>query len=563
MDDSALTAAFSPSAEYGEDFPFAREVVVLSKLDFIELKAQRNFYKAQHERGLAREAELQKQLDQERAKVRDLNQRLYGKKSEQTKPSEKHAKDPSQTSARPRGQQPGTPGHGRTARPHLSVEEEIWDLPEDEKCCGDCGLPYRDLGTTEDSEIIEIEVRPYVRKVRRKKYSGCGCPGKKGLITAPPAPRVLQRNNLGVSVWVEILLDKYLNAQATHRLLSDWAHLGCPLSQGTVTGGLQRLVPLFEPLVEVFREKQLSERLCHGDETGWKVFEAIEDKASYRWYLWVKQSPSVVYYHMAPGRDAGVPLQHFSDLEPGQFPVFLVCDRYSAYKKLAKEVPEILLAFCWVHQRRDFLDAARSWPDLKAWMFEWVEAIGELYHLNSLRLTHWDEDKPLGRQSSAFTRHHRALRKQLSQLKTRAEACLQRPDLHDTQRAVLTSLMNHWDGLVLFAKHPQIPMDNNQAERSLRNPVTGRKRYYGSGRVWSAQLAAMMFSVLQTVLLWDLNPRHWLSDYLTACADNGGQVPTDLTAFLPWAMTEARRDALGQPPPVTDMNETPLLQDTG
>jgi len=61
-------------------------------------------------------------------------------------------------------------------------------------------------------------------------------------------------------VWVEILLDKYLNAQATHRLLSDWAHLGCPLSLGTVSGGLQRLAPLFEPLVEAFREKQLFER---------------------------------------------------------------------------------------------------------------------------------------------------------------------------------------------------------------------------------------------------------------------------------------------------------------
>lgn len=563
MDDSTLTSSFSSLARQTEDLPFAKESVVLSRLDYIELKAQLNFYKAQHERALAREEVLKKQLEQEKAKVRDLNQRLYGRKSEQTKPSENGVIVPSETSRRPRGQQTGAPGHGRTTRPHLPAVEEILDLPEDQKCCSDCGLPYRDLGTTENSEIIEVEVKAYVRKIRRKKYSGCGCPDKKGLITPPPAPRVLKRSNLGVSVWVEILLDKYLNAQSTHRLLNDWAHLGYPLSQGTVTGGLQRLTPLFEPVVEALKEKQLSERLFHGDETGWKVFESIEDKANYRWYLWVIQSPSVVYYQMAPGRDAGVPLQHFIELERGQHIVFLMCDRYSAYKKLARLMPMILLAFCWAHVRRDFLDAARSWPDLKDWMFEWVETIATLYHLNGQRLIEWDQDQPLSQQSSIFTSHHHALKNQLSQMKDRAEACLQQPDLHETQRAVLTSLMNHWDGLTLFAKHPQIPLDNNQAERSLRSPVSGRKRYYGSGAVWAAQLAAMMFTVLQTLLLWGINPRHWLHDYLMACADNNGQAPTDLAAFLPWKMTEVRRDTLGQPPPVTGLNETPQKQDTG
>jgi transposase len=106
-------------------------------------------------------------------------------------------------------------------------------------------------------------------------------------------------------------------------------------------------------------------------------------------------------------------------------------------------------------------------------------------------------------------------------------------------------------------------MDNNQAERSLRNAVTGRKRYYGSGRVWSAQLAAMLFTVLQTVLLWDINPRHWLSAYLTACADNGGRAPPDLADFLPWEMPEARRQALGLPAPLPGMGDTPLFEDTG
>ena len=45
---------------------------------------------------------------------------------------------------------------------------------------------------------------------------------------------------------------------------------------------------------------------------------------------------------------------------------------------------------------------------------------------------------------------------------------------------VLRSLRNHWEGLTLFVADPDLPMDNNQAERALRGPV-GRKNYYGSG----------------------------------------------------------------------------------
>lgn len=564
MDDAATTLLADPTlAAEVDDLPFARETVILSKRAFIELKAQCHFYKAQHERALAREAELRQQLDQERAKVRDLNQRLYGRKSERSTRNESLNIEPLKTTTRRRGQQPGSRGHGRTRRPHLPVGEEVRDLAEQEKCCADCGLPYRDLGTTEDSEIVEIGVRPYIRRIRRKKYRGCGCGGKQRIVMAPPAPRVFPRNNLGVSVWVEILIDKYLSSQATHRRLADFSHLGCPLSQGTVTGGLRRFAPLFQPLVDALREKQLSERLFHADETGWRVFEEIDNKAGNRWYLWVTQSPSVVHYQIAPGRDAGVPLAHFSGLEPGQFPVYLVCDRYSAYKKLTKELAIIVLAFCWSHVRRDYLDAARSWPELKDWMLEWVEAIGQLYHLNRLRLAHWEEGKPLGQQSRVFQRHHRALRRGLAQMKARSEACLQQPDLHEVQRAVLISLNNHWPGLVRFAKHPQVPMDNNQAERSLRGPVTGRKRFYGSGRVWSAQLAALMFSVLQTVRLWGLNPRHWLTAYLTACANNGGLAPANLSDYLPWDLSEARKDLLSQPAPVMERVGTVPYEDTG
>jgi transposase len=291
------------------------------------------------------------------------------------------------------------------------------------------------------------------------------------------------------------------------------------------------------------------------------VFEEVAGKTGHRWYLWVMQSASVVYYRMAPGRGADVPKAHFAKLRKDLLEVVLVCDRYRAYKSLAKGCDELILAYCWAHVRRDFLKAARSWPELESWMFTWVDDIRELYRLNKTRLEEWDKQLPLDQQSSAFAERQRDLETKLSEMQERGEAHLQEPELHLAKQKVLSSLHNHWDGLTVFVGRPEVAMDNNAAERILRNPVVGRKNYYGSGSVWSAHLAAVMFSILQTMLLWGLNPHHWLSTFLQACADNGGQSPADLSSFVPWQMTAERREELSRPLPMRLPALDPLAQE--
>ena len=92
------------------------------------------------------------------------------------------------------------------------------------------------------------------------------------------------------------------------------------------------------------------------------------------------------------------------------------------------------------------------------------------------------------------------------------------PKLPEACAKVLRSLRNHWQGLTLFVENPDLPMDNNQAERALRGPVVGRKNYYGSGAQWSGELSATLFSLFHTLERWRINPRTWLTEYLHACA---------------------------------------------
>ena len=191
-------------------------------------------------------------------------------------------------------------------------------------------------------------------------------------------------------MWTMVLLDTYLSSRPTHRLCQELAHHGLPVSQGTITDGLQRLVGLFKPLMPVLYERQMTEKLFHGDETRWEVFEEVAGKTGHRWYLWVMQSVSVVYDRMAPGRGADVPKGHVAKWRKDLLKGVLVCDRYSAYKSLALDCDELMLAFCWAHVRRDFLKAARSWPELESWMGTWVDDIRALYHLNAARVQEWD-----------------------------------------------------------------------------------------------------------------------------------------------------------------------------
>ena len=99
--------------------------------------------------------------------------------------------------------------HGRRRHENLPSKEEIWALPDDEQVCPRCGLPLEPQGWTEDSEIVEVEVRAHRRIIRRRHYRRtCNCPGVPQIITAPGPAKLIPKGGYGISFWVFILLGK-------------------------------------------------------------------------------------------------------------------------------------------------------------------------------------------------------------------------------------------------------------------------------------------------------------------------------------------------------------------
>ena len=101
--------------------------------------------------------------------------------------------------------------------------------------------------------------------------------------------------------------------------------------------------------------------------------------------------------------------------------------------------------------------------------------------------------------------------------------------------------MNHREGLSVFVDRPQVPMDNNLAERFLRGPAIGRRLSFGSDSETGARFTAIMYSVVGTLSMNGIDVLRWLEAWLEACAKTGRKPPHDLSPWLPWSMSEDRK----------------------
>src|SRR5271168_4573388 len=561
--DGQLVQVFCPSDSFVESVPLVEiprqewvelcariERLEREKLEFrqrverenLEFRQQVGYWKSRHRDALLRIAALEQKNDQLEGEKRQLQADLFGRRSE-TKPlrdRSNHLGDPQDDSQHPkrkRGQQPENRGPQRRDYSRLPVRERFLDLPPEQCVCPDCGQPLRLRSDTEDSEQIEIEVRAYRLKLQRRRYERtCTCEGNR-TFTAPPPPKLIPKGRYGISVWVEILLDKYFTYRPTERLLASWRLGDLDLAAGTVTDGLQRLEILIRPIYEAIKQRNPRGDLHQADETRWRVFVPREGKEGYGWWLWLVKGLDTVVYLLDPSRSHTVPENHFRAESRG----VLVVDRYAAYKAMIwVKNGVVLLAFCWSHVRRDFIRVGKGWPKLKTWALEWLRWIRVLYRLNDRRLA-----AEMG--SAAFAEADGCLRQAVAEMKTHMESELARADLATPCRKVLESLRAHWDGLTLFVDDPRIPMDNNASERLARGPAVARKNFYGSGSQWSGQLAAALFSIFATLSMWKLNPRKWLTWYFEQCAAAGGKAPENIQPFLPWNLSEETKRELGEP----------------
>ena len=471
---------------------------------------------------------LEAQLARLRSTGAVLSRKLFGRKSEQQdKPR----------SQRKRGQQRGAPGHGRTQRPGLEERAEVHKPPPDARICACCGQPYAPNGV-EESTLVEIEVKAHKRVIRRPRLRRtCQCASSPIEVSAPPVPRLFDDTLYGITVWVCFLYERYARYRPLNAVAAWLSERGLAISPGTLADSVKRFLPLFEPLAEAILAHQNRATVRHADETSWRVQEFRGEERSSRAWLWTSVSSDAVYFHIDPSRSAEAAYKLFAGTV---LDTVIVCDHYSAYKKLARLLAGlVILAWCWSHMRRDFIDCAAGQERLTQWCQGWVEHIAGLYRLNEERLKHYDPGRE--RQTPAFDVAQSALEAALEALFAQAARELAALPEQARESKALRSLLNHREGLCVFVDRPLVPMDNNFAERTIRAPAIGRRLSFGSGSEDGARFTARMYSVVGTLKINGIDVLRWLEAWLTACADNGGKPPHDLSPWLPWSMSEERR----------------------
>ena len=139
-----------------------------------EFRWEVGYWKSQHAAAVKRIGRLTEELDHARGQVRSLQGKLFGRQSEKSAGTDRGNDlfDPEEVSAPPkkRGAQPGQAGHGRRDYSHLPVVEEFVSLAEESLLCPHCGKPATLISSTEDSELLEIDVRAHRRRIRRQQY---------------------------------------------------------------------------------------------------------------------------------------------------------------------------------------------------------------------------------------------------------------------------------------------------------------------------------------------------------------------------------------------------------
>jgi len=171
------------------------------------------------------------------------------------------------------------------------------------------------------------------------------------------------------------LVEKFVLARPTHRIVAALAHDGLDLAEGTLAGVFAACSDLVGPLAAAIGDRNAAAAHLHVDETRWQEFAAVEGKDSHRWWCWVFVGPDTTVFRIAPSRSLKVLTEQLGiDTDPDTdtltLPegrqVLLSSDFYVVYQILGR-LDGVDNLWCWAHIRRYFVRAGDAHPELAAW----------------------------------------------------------------------------------------------------------------------------------------------------------------------------------------------------
>lgn len=450
--------------------------------------------------------EQQSFLLEERVKL--LRREVFGKKSEiraSDRPRDKSQEEALLFSqaAFPTPEKKGTKNTDRLETveiEHFVTKEEMIEESKVRGIENPSEIQWQDTEFFDQNVKINIIERKYVKEVHKKfkkKLKPEFNPDleKEIFITAKGADSLLPGMNYTTEFVASVVADKFISHMPLERQTREMESLGL---KGMKTSTLSRMCALAAGALEPIQEKILSELkssdlALHLDETPWK----IQDKNQKDGYMWIISNRYGSFYSFKPTRSGQV----MKDLLIG-YAGPVVTDGFSGYNVL--EEIKVTQSFCWAHGRREFLKIESHDPTVKPILDE----IDKLFETERKAKT-FEELKVL-RESESKSGVEKIKKLLIEEYpKSRDES---------QKRKAIEYLTKRWDGFTNFLTDIRVPLSNNEAERTIRHAVVGRKNYYGSGNHCGADSAATIFTVIESCKKNDVDPRSFLLMSLTSAA---------------------------------------------
>ena len=417
---------------------------------------------------------------------------------------------------------------------HLPRERLIVPGPTACPCCGGARLSKLGEDVTETLEVIPRQWK--VIQHVREKFSCRDCES----INQAPAPfHVVPRGWAGPSLLAMILFEKYGQHQPLNRQAERYAREGVPLSLSTLADQVGTCCTVLRPIHDRFLAHVLAAERLHGDDTTVPVL-AKGKTVTGRCWTYVRddrpfggRAPPAAVFFYSRDRLGEHPRQHLASWSG-----ILQADAYGGYGKLydAERGPApILEASCWAHARRKFYELAdiaaaarrkaqRHAPQtISPIALEAVQRIDALFDIEG-SINGLSADQRLAVRQEQSAPLVAALEAWMGEERRKLSH-------HSDVAGAIDYMLKRWASFTRFLEDGRICLTNNAAERALRGLALGRKAWLFAGSDRGGQRAALLYGLIVTAKLNDVDPQAWLADVLARIA---GHPASRLDELLPW-----------------------------
>ncbi len=417
---------------------------------------------------------------------------------------------------------------------HLPRERVVIAAPCACLACGGTRLSKLGEDVTETLEVIPRAWK--VIQTVREKVACRDCEK----ISQPPAPfHVVPRGWAGPSFLAMVLFEKYGQHQPLNRQAERFAREGVPLSVSTLADQVGAAAVALTPLYRRIEAHVLAAERLHGDDTTVPVMAKIKTDVGRLWVYVRDDRPSA-------GADPPAALFHYSRDRRGEHPQahlatwsgILQADAYGGYGALYREgrLPgPVREAGCFAHARRKFFEladvagAARKKSRGEHAGMIYPIALEAVRRLDTLfDIEREINGKPPADRLAARQQLSAPVMNELHAWLTAQHATLSRN--HDLAKAI-NYMLRRWGAFTRFLDDGRVCLSNNAAERALRCIPLGRKAWLFCGSDRGGQRAAILYTLIQTARLSNVDPQAWLADVLARIADHPA---ARLDELLPW-----------------------------